>query len=191
MAALELGPLHIVPRPDPYSWKGNPAAGGESQIGTATVAGVTGGGGIAVDVAVIAWPASREVAAIDCHASPPRIQRLAHGGRIGIHRASDDEDWMELRISRLTSTDWSSEFQTTVAELEAVTRLDVDARLRELGATALGTRDTVLGETGRRRRELAVVFPPKEVVVPVAAYCIVRILPLLYGHGRAGAELIP
>ena len=33
-----------------------------------------------VDVAVIAWATSREVAAIDCHASPPRIQRLAHGG---------------------------------------------------------------------------------------------------------------
>src|SRR4051812_1360124 len=98
MSALELGPLRIVQRQDPYSWKGSPAAGGDSQVGTATVAGVTGGGGVAVDVAVIAWATSREVSAIDCHASPPRIQRLAHGGRIGIHHASDDEDWMELRV---------------------------------------------------------------------------------------------
>jgi hypothetical protein len=187
---FELGPLRIVRRPESYPWEGTPAAGGDSQVGTAAVAGVTGGGGVAVDVAVITWTGSREVAAIDCHGSPPRIQRLAHGGRMGIHLASDKEEWMELRISRLTSAEWSSEFQTTLRDLEIVTRLDVGVRLGELGATALGTRADVLGESGRRRHELAVVFPRADFAVPVAAYCCVRVLPLLYAHGRDGAELI-
>jgi hypothetical protein len=189
-SAFELGPLHIVRRPESYNWEGTPAAGGKSQVGAAAVAGVTGGGGVAIDVGVITWTGSREVAAIDCHASPPRIQRLARGGRIGIHGLSDTEEWMELRISRLTSADWSSEFQTTLDELEIVTRVDVAARLRELGATAFGTRADVLSESGRRRSELAVVFARGDCVVPVAAYCSVRVLPLLYGHGRDGAELI-
>jgi hypothetical protein len=189
-SAFELGPLRIVRRPDSYTWEGTPAAGGDPQVGTAAVAGVTGGGGVAVDVGVITWAGSREVAAIDCHGSPPRIQRLARGARIGIHRASDTEESMELRISRLTSADWSSEFQTTLHELEIVTRLDVAARLRELGATALGTRADLLGESGRRRNEVAVLFARGDSVVPIAAYCSVRILPLLYGHGRDGAELI-
>jgi hypothetical protein len=190
-STFELGPLRIVWRPESYPWEGNPAAGGDSQVGTAAVAGVTGGGGVAVDVAVITWAAgSREVAAIDCHGSPPRIQRLARGGRMGIHVASDTQEWMELRISRLTSADWSSEFQTTLPELKMVTRLAVGERLSELGATALGTRADVLGESGRRRNELAVVFPRADFAVPVAAYCCVRVLPLLYAHGRDGAELI-
>ena len=38
--------------------------------------------------------------------------------------------------------------------------------------------------------DLAVAFARGDVIVPGAAYCLVRILPLLYGHGRDGAELI-
>jgi hypothetical protein len=190
VSPLLLGPLRVVRRPDPYEWVGTPAAGGEPQTGAATVAGVTGGGGVAVDVAMITWAESREVAAIDCHGSPPRIQRLTRGGRIGIHPMSSDEEWMELRISRLTSADWSSEYQTTLQDLDAVTRLDVESTLCELGATGVAPRSDLFGDTGRRRGELAVTFPRDDVSVPVAAYCLVRILPLLYGHGREDAELI-
>jgi hypothetical protein len=97
---------------------------------------------------------------------------------------------MELRISRLTSADWSSEFQTTLDELEAVTRLEGETTLRGFGAASVGPRADVLGDTSRRRKELAVTFPYGDTMVPVAAYCMVRILPLLYGHGRDGAALI-
>src|SRR4051812_6809792 len=110
---FELGPLRVAFRAGDYPWQGTPAAGGDAQTGSASVSAVTGAGGIAMDVAVITWEGSREVAALDCHGSPPRIQRLARGGRIGIHR-HEDAEWMELRLSRLTSADWSSEYQTSL-----------------------------------------------------------------------------
>jgi hypothetical protein len=95
---------------------------------------------------------------------------------------------MELRVSRLTSADWSSEFQITLDDLDAVVRLPVEATLRNLGATAVGTRAAVLSEPGRRRNQLAVRFPAGATVVPIAAYAIARILPLLFGYGRDAAE---
>jgi hypothetical protein len=188
MNTMELGPLLLRFRPDPYPWQGTPAAGGDQQTGRAHVAAVTGPGGIAIDVAVISWEASREVAALDCYGSPPRLQRLGRGGRIGIHAFPDDE-WMELRISRLTSPDWSSEFQTTIGEVDSVSRLGMARTLSDLGAAGIGTRADVLGEAGRRRNELAVSFPSGDTVVPIAAYCFVRVLPLLYGHGLDNASL--
>jgi hypothetical protein len=185
---LELGPLRLSFRADPYTWQGTPAAGGDQQTGQAQVTAVTGPGGIAIDLAVIAWESSKEVAALDCYGSPPRIQRLGRGGRIGLHASSDNE-WMELRISRLTSPDWSSEFQTTISEVDSVSRLGMAETLSYLGATGIGTRANVLGEAGRRRNELAVSFPAGDTVVPIAAYCFVRVLPLLYGHGLDNASL--
>lgn len=187
----ELGPLSITLREAPYVWEGQPAAGGERQSGVARVAAVTGPGGIAIDLAVIVWPGSKEVAALDCYGSPPRIQRLGRGGRIGIRDAeTHDHEWMELRISRLTSAEWSSEFQTTVAELSTVCRLDASAALRALGATGVGTRHDVLADEGRRKNEVAVRFPAGSIEAPLGAYCLVRVLPLLYGFGQDNASLV-
>jgi hypothetical protein len=151
---------------------------------------LTGPGGVALDVATIEWDESSEVAAIDCSGSPPRIQRLARGGRIGIRTSSDDERWMELRVSRLVSSDWSSEYQTNEEELSTICRLDIREALIRAGATGLGTRAEILGETGRRKNELAVSFAVGDRLTPIAAYCIVRVLPLLYGNGLEQASLL-
>ena len=186
---VEFGPLRIVFRPEPYAWSGQPAAGGDEQTGTAHAAAVTGPGGVALDLAVIGWQGSKEVAALDCHGSPPRIQRLGRGGRIGVHLEDQAGEWMELRISRMTSADWSSEYQTSLSELDEVCRLPVGAALNELGKAELGTRAELLSGTSRRRNELAVAFESGDTRVPIGAYCLVRVLPLLYGHGQENASL--
>jgi len=56
-----------------------------------------------------------------------------------------------------------------------------------LGATAYGTREVVLNDTSRRRTYLAVTFPKAAVDVPVAAFVLTRVLPLMKGFGRKGA----
>ena len=184
-----LGPLQITFRPDPYPWEGNPAAGGQSQHGSAHVAAVTGPGGIAIDLGVITWAESREVAALDCYGSPPRIQRLGHGGRIGIRPTDDGQESMDLRISRMTDAEWSRPFQTSLAEVDTICRLDLAAALSDIGSTGVGSRAEVIGDTTRRKNELMVRFPAGDTRVPIAAYCAVRVLPLLYGHGQDNASL--
>jgi hypothetical protein len=188
--SIELGPLWIRFRADPYPWSGTPAAGGEYQSGNALAAGVIGPGGIALDLGVIAWKNSREVAALDCYDSPPRIQRLGHGGRIGIRPEAGGKEWMELRVSRMTTPEWSTEYRTTADELETVCRMKVGSSLRALGALSFGRRGDVLADSGRRRNDLAVVFPADDARVPIAAYCAVRVLPLLYGYGLENASLV-
>jgi hypothetical protein len=89
----------------------------------------------------------------------------------------------------MTDPEWSSEFQTTLAEVDAICRFDVAAALLGLGSTRLGSRAEVIGDATRRKNELLVRFPAGDVQVPIAAYCIVRVLPLLYGHGQDNASL--
>jgi hypothetical protein len=167
-SVVDLGPLRIAFNADPTSWPGTPAAGGEPQIGKAYGARVTGPSGVALDVAVIQWASSRDVAATDCYGSPPRIRR----------------EWMQLRISRMTHGDWSSEYQTSVAELESVTHLPVAQILAGVGGTGVGSRGALFGEIGKQRNELALTFSAGGLKTPVVAYCVVRLLPLLYGHGQ-------
>jgi hypothetical protein len=64
---------------------------------------------------------------------------------------------------------------------------DVGQMFSELGATAYGTREAIMGETNKRRFYLGVTFPDSAVDVPVAAYVLTRVLPLMKGFGRKGA----
>ena len=64
---------------------------------------------------------------------------------------------------------------------------DLGALFASLGATAYGTREVIMRETNKRRFYLGVTFPETAVDVPVAAYVLTRVLPLMKGFGRKGA----
>lgn len=48
-----------------------------------------------------------------------------------------------------------------------------------LGASSIGPRSTTLGDSGPRRNQMAVVFDEGATLVPVAAYVVTRVMPLL------------
>jgi hypothetical protein len=88
-------------------------------------------------------------------------------------------DWCELRQARATGERWSSLFKPTFAELDEAAEADVNRELRSAGAVNVGTREALLGDTSRRRTFPCVVFERGDEHVPVLAFVLTRVLPLL------------
>ena len=110
--------------------------------------------------------------------SLPTLGRLRHGGRLGI-RAHGDTAAVELQHLRVTDGSWSRLRMATMDELSGSAGLDVEAMLNEQGSIAIGTRAELEGCTSNRRNILSVHFPLRSDDVPVHAYVVTRILPLV------------
>lgn len=75
----------------------------------------------------------------------------------------------------------SNLFGATLKELDKFSGFDTQGTLIDFGATVIGTKEEVFGETGTSRNVLTVVFPPDSYAVPVAAFVITRVLPVYNG----------
>lgn len=111
---------------------------------------------------------------------PVPLRRLTHGLRIGVH-TDGPISLMTLRLAYLESErpDWPRIRRTNLEELCAVTGFDVAATLLECGACMIGSREEVVFDVGRQRREFCVSFPSDNSLVPVVAYVLTRVVPIL------------
>lgn len=122
------------------------------------------------------------IKAVDAHRSPPSIHRLLHGLRPGIRPVPGDVSaaFMELRQARIIDDpNWPRLRKVPQAELDDGAGVDVAEVLTGLGARTVATRQIAWGDTGPRRTDFCVVFEPDSLAVPVAAYALTRVAPLV------------
>lgn len=113
-----------------------------------------------------------------------RMKRLIHGLRLGIHSTSNGTSHARLWQARVKADgSWSNRCGATLDELSEGARIDVPAKLRELGASQLGTKADLLADTSKNRNHLYVSFPSDNQQVALAAYCLTTVLPLLNDYG--------
>lgn len=165
--------------------------GGSHPAGGSTTAGRDGNGralpwrvegpdDLLLDIEDVLWDdGTREVRGVEAYLSPRRFERLASGLRLGVHRDSPDRWHARLRIARLTSDDWSQIYKTDAQELRAATGIEPTKVLRDAGADVIGTAEVAYGKAGRGRTEFAVSFRGDDSPVPVVAWTLTRVLPLL------------
>lgn len=72
----------------------------------------------------------------------------------------------------------SNLFNASFEDLDKHSGIDTYSTLYDLGAIDLGTKEDVFSDMSTKRNELCVVFDPKNVDVPIAAFIISRVLPL-------------
>ena len=109
------------------------------------------------------------------------LRRLEHGLRQGVH-ANGRRDWVELSQARLKNEEWSNTFKANRAELDAGAGLGASRLLSKFGATAVGTKERILSDRGRKRGYLCAVFKKNSIEVPITAYLLTRVLPILNGY---------
>ena len=120
---------------------------------------------------------------------PEVLHRLKHGLRLAVQDTGDGvTSWVELRQARIkpgTTPAWSNLFGATEEDLDRGAGLSVRRCLEGLGGQ-MGTRGSLLSEKGRRRGASCVLFHRDNLAVPLAAYLLTRVLPLLAGmEGRS------
>jgi hypothetical protein len=64
-------------------------------------------------------------------------------------------------------------------ELDTAAGADIEELLKSLGASGVATREIAWGDTSNRKTDLCVVFDVDNVVVPLAAYALTRVAPLV------------
>jgi hypothetical protein len=141
-----------------------------------------------LEVAATHWDSGdRDVRTITRLAGPVAYDRLLKGLRLGIAAAPDGGFFCELGITQHHLDKQPTVVRAVPEDLELMLSQDVGAMFTSLGATAYGTREDIMGETNKRRFYLGVTFPDSAVDVPIAAYVLTRVLPIMKGFGRKGA----
>jgi hypothetical protein len=78
---------------------------------------------------------------------------------------------------------WSNRCGATFEELNDGARVDVAAKLKELGATNIGTKADLFADNSKNRNHLYVSFRSDNTQVALASYCLTTVLPLLNDYG--------
>ena len=155
-------------------------ASGQDATGTATdgrsrVFEVTGPDDLRLLVRDTTWDTGeRDLAVHDRCDAPQRFDRLVSGSRLTVQPGL-----VELRQARMKPGGWSNLFKADLAELDDGAGTDVATALRDAGATDVGTREEVLGDTGRRRSFVVATFADGREV-PVVAYVLTRVAPVWF-----------
>lgn len=151
---------------------------------------ISGPPGVAISAADVTWDnGERDVRTVNAGDGPiprsiggPRpLARLERGSRLSILR-SGPSNYVELQVSRVDpeSADfWSSTYKATEADFEDLMGGSWKQPLLQAGTSGIGTRETVLGDHGRRRSFLCAAFRDQDSRLPVVAYSMTRVVPLL------------
>jgi len=164
-------------------------ASGQPSRGSASRWEVTGPPGVSLILADVSWATGeRDVRAIEVEAPPPvelggprPLTRLVRGGRLSVLEHGR-ERYVELQISRIKPDSpqmWSSTHKGQEDDFTLLIGDDWQEALLSAGAAQVGSREKVLGDDSRRRQYLCAVLETEDAVLPVVAYSLTRILPLL------------
>lgn len=175
---LELGGFKVY---DMGSWRqveGQTAKRNNSK-GEAYEFRVTKGRTVDLVVGEVLWEnRDREVKVLETGKSPEGFQRLGHGLRLGVDRLTKGQAMCEVRVALLKEGAWSNMFQTNLVEMRELIGSPLPTFLKKFGATHVGTKADLLGETGTKRNELCVIFDDDDSYVPAVTFFLTRILPI-------------
>ena len=138
-------------------------------------------GGSTIHLAWIEWcHGEREVRRTRRFQAPWQLDRRLGDQRLPVESWGEDHAWVELEQARLEDATHASTYLASETELDAGARTCVRCALLGAGATAVGTRQELLGALDERRHYLCATFPRHATRVAVAAFLLVRVAPLLH-----------
>ena len=138
-------------------------------------------GGI-LEITYLVWSnGERDVRILEARNTSRALRRLEHGLRLGIHTIKH-RDWIELGQARMKSPAWAGKFKATRSQLDEGAKVPVVEVLEGYGADAIGTKEQLLGDSSKKRGYLCAVFKRSSYEVPVAAYMLTRVLPIINGY---------
>lgn len=118
---------------------------------------------------------------VECHEVDSAIellQRLRGSLRLAVLRFGDS-GYCELRQAQPKGERWANLFKADYAALDRGAGVSVARELRAVGATDVGSRELLLGDSSRRRSFLCATFEVRDQHVPILAFLLTRAMPLI------------
>ena len=133
-------------------------------------------------LAYVEWDCSeREIRRTRRHETPWLQDRALGRPRIEIEAWGEGFLCMELGRVPVEEEDDLRVAQASEFELDMAARVCIRCALQIAGATAMGTRQEVLGVCDDRRHHLCTTFPVGARLVPAVVFALTRVAPLLHG----------
>lgn len=141
---------------------------------------------VGVELSVVYWSGGYgEIVCNDIHGGGSHLNRLRHGGRLGIYALNGGEFFAEIRIMRLGNRDYATAHNPEPGELRELLGWSLNSfLLNEAGATNIGTREQLLGDTSSRRNIKIVTWDTATSDIPALLYVTTRVLPLMRLDGN-------
>jgi hypothetical protein len=164
------------------------AVNGGRQSGLAVACELSTPDGGILEVALTSWEhGDRDVRCFKRLAGPIMYDRLVHGARLGVASKRDGQWDTELGILRFHDDRQPTVVKAAWEDLDTVLNADARQFLLDHGASGVGTKDALIGDTGKRRSYLMMVSAVDDPAPPIVAYTLTRVLPLLTGFGSSAA----
>jgi len=158
----------------------------EKSSGSGDIFLVSDGNRTNLKIAHIIWKNSHvEVRAI--HVTGPGVlnglwaEKRGSRLRLGIDPLDHSKRTIELNQARLKGEEQPQRFLASQRELDHGASLNVISTLKNAGALEIGPKSKILGDEGQRRNFICATFEKNNQIVPVAAFVLTRVLPLLNG----------
>lgn len=116
----------------------------------------------------------------------PGLGRLEGRLRLTIESHRDGLSLCALRRATPNAEGWATLTDVSIDELSRSAGVPIGLELRRVGALDVGPRAVALGDTGRARNRLIAIFPDENEEVPVLAYVLTRLAPLVRAFVRNG-----
>ena len=182
---LETPDLLLELEDEEVAHEGVPIGAKASQMGIARTYRVLGLNPREVELVIrdITWiTGDREVFAPERETgNDPRYDGIVGRHRLGIKRAGSIS-YMVLAQTRLNGTPRASRAFPPLLELDAGAGVPLAPTLFQHGATAVDSREVLLGDRGNQRGRLVVTFEPEQAPhLPAVVFVLTRVSPIARG----------
>lgn len=119
------------------------------------------------------------IEARDIESDSALMRSLEGRRRLTIEVTADGLGSCVMKIVEPVGDAWTTLRSASAERLDEASGTSVEAELRRVGALEVGTRQHVLGETGRTRGLMCATFDIQDALVPVLAFLLTRVSPLV------------
>lgn len=149
-------------------------------IGRQALFEVAGPEGIQLDLAYVLWRGGeREIRRDPRLRKPLQGEHLLGRPRLAVEQVGEGFLGMDLGLTAIDETGEDRVEVVSEYELDMAARTCIRCALQAAGATAMGTRQELLGVCDDRRHMLCTTFPEEARRVPAVAFTLTRIAPFL------------
>jgi hypothetical protein len=142
--------------------------------------------GWTLDIAYMVFPHSqcRDVRCLEYSNAPIYLHRLQNGLRMSIKEFGDDADWLELSQARMDKTKtpgWSNLKMASINDLNKGAGFSIN-KIPGILQAEVGLREDILEDSSTRRNYLCILFDKDNQVIPISAYLMSRVYPLINNY---------
>lgn len=139
--------------------------------------------GWSLDIAYIIFPHSqcRDVRCLEYSNAPTCLHRLQNGLRMSIKELGDDADWLELsqaRVDKTKTPNWSNLKMASINDLNKGAGFSVN-QIPGILQSEIGLREDILEDVSNRKNYLCILFEKDNQKIPISAYLMSRVYPLI------------